>query len=101
MHGADLGLSAPPGVIVADPLLAAGEGGLRRPADASPARGVAAGDFAWVREDIDGQPRAGKLDVGCDQHSDRPVIHRPLTPADVGPSWRRGTTSAAGEGGRS
>ena len=56
------------------------------------------GDFAFVREDIDGQARTGKLDVGCDQRSDRPITHRPLTPRDVGPSWRRAAAAAAGAG---
>jgi hypothetical protein len=39
---------------------------------------------------IDGQPRAGKLDVGCDQAGDAPILRRPLEPKDVGPSWMKG-----------
>jgi poly(beta-D-mannuronate) lyase len=58
-----------------------------RPAAASPARGGAAGTFAVVTTDIDGQARGQSRDVGCDQASDAPVTNRPLTAADVGPSW--------------
>jgi len=36
------------------------------------------------------QPRQGKLDVGCDQASDAPILRRPLEPKDVGPSWMKG-----------
>jgi poly(beta-D-mannuronate) lyase len=88
MFGADLGIPTPPGITIADPRLSRGEGGLCRPGPSSPARGAAVGDFPSIRDDIDGQPRAGKSDVGCDQQSDRPATHRPLTAADVGPSWR-------------
>lgn len=95
MSGADLGIPASDGVTVADPKLVRGEGGLWRPSATSPVLGASAGDHAFVREDLDGQPREGKLDVGCDQRSDRPVVRRPLTPGDVGPSWRRGVTTRA------
>jgi hypothetical protein len=93
MSGADLGIPTPSGVTVADPKLVLGEGGLMRPDSASPALGASVGDFPFVREDIDGQARSGKLDVGCDQRSDQPIVYRPLTPAEVGPPWRRGTAS--------
>jgi len=29
----------------------------------------------------------GRLDVGCDQVSDKPIKRRPLGVADVGPAW--------------
>ena len=51
--------------------------------------GAAVGNFAYIDDDIDGQPRAGKRDIGCDQRSDEAIVHRPLTPGDVGPPWRR------------
>jgi poly(beta-D-mannuronate) lyase len=67
------------------------DAGLLRPASDSPARKAAEGSFDAVTIDIDGQPRTGGFDVGCDQLSDRPATNRPLTPADVGPSWMKRT----------
>jgi poly(beta-D-mannuronate) lyase len=86
--GARLGIEKPPGVALADPQLVPTEPFVR-PAPASPAIGAAVGEFPWVREDIDGQPRPGRLDIGCDQRSDRPIVHGQLDRGDVGPSWRR------------
>lgn len=98
MSGADLGIPVPPGITVADPKLIRGESGLWRPSGTSPVLGVAIGEFAFVHEDIDGQPRAGKLDVGCDQRSEQPILHHPLTADLVGPPWLpRGTMSRAGK----
>jgi len=65
------------------------DAGLLRPANDSPARNAAEGTFAAVTIDIDGQPRAGRLDVGCDQLSAGAATNRPFTPADVGPSWMK------------
>lgn len=64
-----------------------GADGMWRPSESSPVRGAAEGDFSAVKTDIDGQPRTGKWDVGCDQRSDAPVVNRPLSAADVGPGW--------------
>ena len=75
------------GFKVADLKLARGADGLLRPTAGSPARGAAEGEFPKIKTDLDGQPRTGKLDVGCDQTSDAPVANRPLTKADVGPAW--------------
>jgi poly(beta-D-mannuronate) lyase len=72
---------------IVDPRLARSEAGLR-PAAGSPARKAAEGSSP-IHLDIDGQPRTGALDVGCDQLSAAPVTNRPLTPADVGPSWMK------------
>ena len=60
---------------------------LLRPAADSPAHGLAEGDFPNVKVDIDGQLRAQKSDVGCDQISEAPITNRPLTAKDVGPAW--------------
>ncbi|HEU0010156.1 MAG TPA: hypothetical protein VFT34_10110 [Verrucomicrobiae bacterium] len=49
--------------------------------------GAAEGRFASIKTDMDGQPRAERPDVGADQLSKAPVINRPLSAADVGPSW--------------
>ena len=71
--------------------LRTGVDGVARPAEDSSARGAAEGVIADVRADIDGQPRELPTDVGCDQVSAAPVGKRPLTPGDVGPTWRRHT----------
>ena len=75
------------GFRLADPKLVRGTDGLMRPAADSPARGAAEGNFAAVKTDIDGQPRATPPDAGCDQISDAPITNRPLSAADVGPAW--------------
>lgn len=76
-----------PGIRLVDPRLERGADGLFRPAAASPVRGAGEGNFPNIKSDIDGQPRTGKFDSGCDQISDAPIANRPLTAADVGPSW--------------
>jgi hypothetical protein len=70
---------------VVDPMLVK-MGEVFRISAGSPAVGAAvAGDFAFVMDDIDGQPRASR-DVGADGWSTAAVARRgPLTPADVGP----------------
>ena len=94
--GAELGIATRPGVILADPRLAEGPDHLWRPTGTSPALRAAVGDFGLVRQDIDGQIREGKPDIGCDQRSGRAIVHRPLAPGAVGPSWRREGSSGAG-----
>jgi poly(beta-D-mannuronate) lyase len=74
---------------VIDPKLARAEDGLLRPASASPVRNAAEGDFAAINYDIDGQARSGRPDAGCDQFSAEARTNRPLTPAEVGPSWMK------------
>ena len=75
------------GVTIADLKLQRAADGIWRPAADSPVRGAAEVDVVTVKEDIEGQPRTGKVDAGSDQVSDAPVAHRPLTAADVGPGW--------------
>jgi poly(beta-D-mannuronate) lyase len=75
------------GIKSADVKLERGDSGLLRPSKDSPVRGAAEGEYPQVKTDIDGQAREGKLDVGCDQASDLPITNRPLTAADVGPTW--------------
>jgi poly(beta-D-mannuronate) lyase len=90
-------LAAPPGAAidftkmrVVEPRLARADDGLWRPGTKSAVRHAAEGEFmAVVLTDIDGQPRRARFDVGCDQASPDPVKNRPLTPADVGPSWMK------------
>jgi hypothetical protein len=68
---------------VADPGLVEVDG-LWRIKAGSPAIDASAPGFDYVREDIDGQPRA-KADVGADELSTAPATNRPLTERDVGP----------------
>jgi poly(beta-D-mannuronate) lyase len=75
-----------------EPRLARAGDGLWRPATNCAVRQAAEGAFPDVTVDIDGQRRTGRFDVGCDQISQEPVKNRPLTAADVGPSWMRRET---------
>jgi poly(beta-D-mannuronate) lyase len=36
-------------------------------------------------DDVDGQKREGKPDLGADEYSTTPVLRGPLTQTDVGP----------------
>jgi poly(beta-D-mannuronate) lyase len=72
---------------IEDAKLSRAADGLWRPDANSPARGAAQGEFSEIKSDIDGQPRAGRIDVGCDQVSDVPITNRPLKAPDVGPAW--------------
>ncbi len=73
------------GYTKADPLLAAGPDGVRRPRPGSPVIGSAVGDFPAVKVDLDGQPRPEKKSQGADEISDAPAVAMVLTAADVGP----------------
>jgi poly(beta-D-mannuronate) lyase len=82
------------GIKAADPKLVKVDGMYRLPTSGSPAQdaGVKIADLK-VTDDIDGQPRDDKPDVGCDEVSDKPVTRRPLEPKDVGPTWMKGDPS--------
>lgn len=75
------------GIRAATLKLMKGPDGLFRPPRSSPAAGAAEGSFPDAILDVDGQTRAGRWDVGCDQASDAAPGNRPLTAADVGPRW--------------
>lgn len=77
------------GVRVLDPKLARATDGLMRPGESSPLRRQAEGRFPQVTTDIDGERRAEKSDVGCDEAAPNAATksNRPLTAADVGPDW--------------
>jgi poly(beta-D-mannuronate) lyase len=77
------------GVSMTDLRLEPAQDGLWRPGKDSPARGAVNEGVRSVKTDMDGQPRAGKLDVGADQISVAPLTRRPLTKSDVGPAWRK------------
>ena len=75
------------GIKFVEAKLERGADGLWRPAKDSAVRGAAEGSFPSVNSDIDGQPRLGRADAGCDQLSEAPITRRPLTAAEVGPAW--------------
>jgi poly(beta-D-mannuronate) lyase len=83
------------GIRVADLKLERAPDGLWRAAADSPVRDATAGNFPQVKTDMDGQPRTGKFDAGSDQISTAPIALRPLTAADVGPTWRRSAAASA------
>jgi poly(beta-D-mannuronate) lyase len=88
MQGSSLGIPQPEGITIIDPQLVLAEEGLCRPVEFSPAIGTATGDYDFVIDDMDGQPRNdGEKDIGCDEFSDVPIVNRPLTRNDVGPDW--------------
>ncbi|HEY0714607.1 MAG TPA: polysaccharide lyase 6 family protein, partial [Polyangia bacterium] len=60
--------------------------GMWRLPSGSPAIDAAATAFDFVTEDVDGDKRTGKADVGADEFAAGPPMRRPLTEADVGPN---------------
>jgi hypothetical protein len=87
--GGSLGpVAGNPGVAVVDPQLQLGSDGLWRPGPASPAINGGAGNYSGlIATDMDGQARIGIYDVGADEVSAATIVRKPLTSADVGPSW--------------
>jgi len=69
--------------IVNPQLMLAGE--LWRLGETSPAIDAALGDYPYVTEDIDGQPRNGLYDTGADEFSTMTPICCPLVAENVGP----------------
>ena len=86
-YGGDIGIEST-GIFVADPQLEQVDG-LYRLGEKSPAIDLATGDYSNIVWDLDGQNRAGKKDVGCDEWSTEKVQNRPVTKGDVGPVWMR------------
>ncbi len=83
------------GIVEKDPGLVQGGGTWRLPVSGSAASGAAKPLAAMpLADDIDGQPRSGTPDIGCDQASAAPVLRRPLEPRDVGPMWLGGDPSS-------
>lgn len=46
------------------------------------------GEYPFIREDLDGQERIGRKDVGADELSAGTRVRRPLNGSDVGPYWK-------------
>ena len=70
----------------ADLMLTRDHYGVWRPSPGSPLQSVA-DPFPGITTDLDGQPRTGRFDAGCDEISQAPATARPLTTADTGPLW--------------
>ncbi|MBD3377678.1 T9SS type A sorting domain-containing protein [candidate division KSB1 bacterium] len=85
-HGANLGDVPDSGYMVNDPMLALLNDWYQITAT-SPAVDAGVGEFSDVLEDIDGILRDDHKDIGADELGSGP--RQPLTPADVGPAWRR------------
>lgn len=78
----------PSGIHIQNPKLQRGSDQLLRPGTDSPVRGAGAALAGLtITNDIDGQPRSERLDVGCDQVSSEPARNHPLTTAETGPAW--------------
>ncbi len=60
--------------------------GLQKLSSSSPAINAANPSyFSFVTDDMDGQPRDARPDIGADEFSSAPITRIPLTTADVGP----------------
>ncbi|MER5744914.1 polysaccharide lyase 6 family protein [Streptomyces sp. NPDC002225] len=70
----------------ADPKLVVGADGVARLSAGSPAIGAATLTGTSVPDDLDGDPRGSKRDIGADQYSTAAALRHPLTSADVGPN---------------
>ena len=51
----------------------------------SPAKDAAIGSYGFVTEDMDGQLRDSKKDVGADEYSTSVIVRHPVGVSDVGP----------------
>lgn len=83
--GAESGIGQVDGILIADPALVLDQN-VWRPSSTSVALGAATA-IDYVTHDIDGQERDGLPDIGADEFSFSPVLYRPLTSQDVGPSY--------------
>ena len=83
--GAESGIGQVDGILIADPALVFDQE-VWRPSSTSVAVGSATA-IDFVTHDIDGQERDGLPDIGADEISLSPVLYRPLTSQDVGPSY--------------
>jgi poly(beta-D-mannuronate) lyase len=75
----------PSGIENVDPQLVLRDDGVYGLSKGSPAR--RAGVRSDVREDMDGQLRGEKKDIGADELSETKPVRHPLKPNEVGPPW--------------
>ncbi|MXZ04173.1 MAG: T9SS type A sorting domain-containing protein [Rhodothermaceae bacterium] len=83
--GAESGIGQVDGILIADPSLILDQDVWRLSSTSVAVGAATAIDF--VTHDIDGQERDGLPDIGADEISLSPVVYRPLTSQDVGPSY--------------
>ncbi len=87
VHGGPLGIEQPNGISIVDPQLIVEADGLWRLSSGSPAIDSASANYAFVSDDMDGQSRDTFSDIGSDEFSSDPILRKPLTKDDIGPSW--------------
>lgn len=87
MYGGPLGIEQPDGIVIVDPELSESDDGLWRPSPTSPLINAGSNDYSYIFSDFDGQQRDDSIDIGGDEVSQLPIVRRPLTADDVGPSW--------------
>jgi poly(beta-D-mannuronate) lyase len=75
----------PSGFTAVDPELVRSESGRYQIQPPSPAVDNGIGSYAYVKRDVDGQPRGDAKTIGADERSDEPRANRILTATDVGP----------------
>ena len=83
--GAESGIGQVDGILIADPSIVFDQDVWRLSSTSVAVGAATAIDF--VTHDIDGQERDGLPDIGADEISLSPVLYRPLTSKDVGPSY--------------
>lgn len=91
--GGNPGIGETDGILLENPLMEEGVDGQFRPAEDSPARGLAVGDL--VSDDIEGRLRLDPPEwSGAHEMIEVDAIRRPLTRAEVGTSYLTSTSSA-------
>jgi poly(beta-D-mannuronate) lyase len=83
---APIGTLMVPGARRVNPMFTQDNSGVFFLQSVSPAIDSALGSFPEVNMDMDGQSRAGSLDVGADEFLNEGPQRRPLTLGDVGPN---------------
>ena len=96
VFGATVGLALPPSNRIANPLLTTNPDAPWRLTEPSPARDSAAGIYAFVTDDIDGQPRVSPFDAGADEYSAESVTRTPVSRDQVGPQTQPTSIPPAG-----
>src|SRR5262245_48951382 len=77
-------------ILVKDPKLTLAPDNLWRPDADSPSPAINAGAATGMSlPDMDGQKRDLEPDIGADEFSLAPIVHKPLSAHDVGPAWNK------------
>ena len=77
-------------ILAADPQLRLAPDNLWRPDADSPSPAINAGAVTGIfLPDMDGQERDLEPDIGADEFSLAPIVHKPLSANDVGPAWNK------------